>query len=259
MSDGYIKLHRLLLDWEWFSTPNMVTLWIYCLLRSSHKEHSYKGTTLKEGQFIDGRKAISARTGLSEQQVRTCLERLKSTKEITTESMGNFTLFTLNSWKKYQLSENDNQGNNHALTNDQPTINQGLTTYKNGKNGYNGKNGKNNTPPTPKTGVIEDSRFLEFWDAYPKKVDRRGSYRSFLKALKSTTLGTILLAIEQKKKSDQWAKNGGQYIPNPTTWLNQERWNDVTEEVEDTQSWAYLQKQLENEFRGSNESTNLIG
>ena len=36
----------------------------------------------------------------------------------------------------------------------------------------------------------------------------------------------MLSAIDTQKKSDQWKKDGGQFIPNPATWLNQRRWED---------------------------------
>ena len=38
--------------------------------------------------------------------------------------------------------------------------------------------------------------------------------------------GIIISAVKQQKKSTEWAKNNGQFIPHPTTWLNQERWGD---------------------------------
>ena len=36
----------------------------------------------------------------------------------------------------------------------------------------------------------------------------------------------IMEALENQKKSRQWTDKKGQFIPHPTTWLNQERWND---------------------------------
>ena len=33
-------------------------------------------------------------------------------------------------------------------------------------------------------------------------------------------------AVEKQKKTDQWTRDGGQYIPHPATWLNQRRWED---------------------------------
>jgi len=39
----------------------------------------------------------------------------------------------------------------------------------------------------------------------------------------------ILIGLNEYKKCSQWLKDDGQFIPHPTTWLNQERWNDTVE------------------------------
>lgn len=69
--------------------------------------------------------------------------------------------------------------------------------------------------------------FAEFWKAYPRKDDKKRALKKF-KAIKNVekVLPDILADIEIKKKSDQWNENGGKYIPMPSTYLNNERWND---------------------------------
>ena len=69
------------------------------------------------------------------------------------------------------------------------------------------------------------SAFDAFWSAYPKKVGKGAAEKSFSK-LSPSLLPQMLSAIDTQKKSDQWAKDNGQFIPNPTTWLNQRRWED---------------------------------
>lgn len=89
----------------------------------------------------------------------------------------------------------------------------------------------NNTPYSPPEG---DARFDAFWSAYPRKVDKQKAIKSF-KWLKvdDELLRVILAALEKQKRSPQWTKDGGTYIPHPTTWLNNRRW-----EAEDAQSAA---------------------
>lgn len=71
------------------------------------------------------------------------------------------------------------------------------------------------------------SRFEIFWKAYPKKVGKGAAEKSFNKYKPSQALlETMLKAVEQAKQSAQWRRDGGQYIPNPATWLNQRRWED---------------------------------
>ena len=69
--------------------------------------------------------------------------------------------------------------------------------------------------------------FDQFWNAYPRHVNKQGAIKAFEKAkVDGNLLETILTAIERQKKSDQWTKDNGQFIPHPATWLNQRRWDD---------------------------------
>jgi len=72
-----------------------------------------------------------------------------------------------------------------------------------------------------------DERFKTFWSAYPKKVGKGAAEKSFKKYKPDDSLLSVMMkAICTQKDSDQWKKDGGQYIPNPATWLNQRRWED---------------------------------
>lgn len=74
---------------------------------------------------------------------------------------------------------------------------------------------------------LADARFAAFWAAYPKKVGKGPAEKAWAK-IKPTDdlLLTMVSAINQQSKSEQWAKDGGVFIPNPATWLNQQRWLD---------------------------------
>jgi uncharacterized protein YdaU (DUF1376 family) len=71
------------------------------------------------------------------------------------------------------------------------------------------------------------SGFAEFWAAYPKKIGKGAAEKAFKSARINGHMPDLLAAIEAQKQSDQWRKDGGQFIPNPATWLNQRRWEDV--------------------------------
>lgn len=86
---------------------------------------------------------------------------------------------------------------------------------------------RSNTPPTPhrgRTNGEKEQQFEVFWSKYPKKVAKSSAKKAFEKV--SAPLETLLTAIDRQKCSEQWSKDNGQFIPNPATWLNQERWND---------------------------------
>ena len=85
---------------------------------------------------------------------------------------------------------------------------------------------------TTKESVVSEIELMfdQFWAIYPKKVDKKGSLRAFknIKKLKEV-FPEILKAVEIQKRSVQWQKENGQFIPNPTTYIHQERWNTVNE------------------------------
>lgn len=69
--------------------------------------------------------------------------------------------------------------------------------------------------------------FARFWRAYPRKVKREHALKAWRVLKPSPELtDAILAAIEQHKHTDDWVKDGGKYIPHPTTWLNGRRWED---------------------------------
>lgn len=69
--------------------------------------------------------------------------------------------------------------------------------------------------------------FNEFWKAYPKKAGKGAAEAAWNKIQPGKALlAEILSAIETAKRSRQWRRDGGQYIPHPATWLNQRRWED---------------------------------
>lgn len=67
--------------------------------------------------------------------------------------------------------------------------------------------------------------FAEFWTAYPRKVGKGEAEKQWRKA-KGIDLQAVLKAIERARATEQWQKNGGQFIPHPSTWLSQRRWED---------------------------------
>lgn len=83
---------------------------------------------------------------------------------------------------------------------------------------------KNNTPLTPQGGNAVPADFNSFWTAYPRKIGKAAALKAWRKV--KPPLAQALKAISTQKQSDQWRKDGGQYIPNPATWINQGRWED---------------------------------
>lgn len=138
--NGYIKLSRKLLSWRWFNKDYMLRVWMYLLLNASFDLVEIGNAKIGKGQVLVGRKQMAKDLNLSEQQVRTALQRLKSTNEITIESTNQYSIITVVNWEFYQDSTQKSTNKSTDIApNEQPTDNQRITTYKEGKEGKEGK------------------------------------------------------------------------------------------------------------------------
>lgn len=225
---GWVKLYRSMLNNPIvMKDADHLAVWVYLLLNATHEEHKalFKGKkiTMKAGQVITGSKSISCRLSISESKVRRVLDAFKSDGQIDKQTSNKNSLITILSWDLYQQSgkQNDGQMTDKWRTSDgQVTDNRRTSDDKQEcKEGEECKN-ERSTPPIspPKKG------FDRFWAAYPKKVGKQAAKKAFDRV--KVPVETLLTAIEQQKCSDQWSRDNGCYIPNPTTWLNQGRWED---------------------------------
>ena len=237
MERGYVKLWRKTLDSGILQHPTAWQVFGYLLLMANSKPHrriiAGVMTEAKPGEVITGRERLAEELGLSVQQIRTALNLLKKLEIVTIKSTNKYSVISLVNWDRYQQHEPAGQPASPPAG--QPAPNQHLTTEQEVKN--------INTPtlsslrserasPTAKTFPQE---FLDFWAAYPKKTGKDAAYRAWQTKKRERRLPAIdalLEAVRKAKASDQWQEDGGKYIPNPATWLNQGRWED--EAVEDS-------------------------
>ena len=87
----------------------------------------------------------------------------------------------------------------------------------------------NSTIPNQPDGdpPLQERRFAEFWQAYPKKVGKASCLKAWLKLKPTAELfAQIMETLTKQKASEQWQREGGRFIPNPLTWINQGRWDD---------------------------------
>ena len=152
----------------------------------------------------------------------------------------------LNSSQQDSLTE-DNETNGFALTNPiqqekkerinpQPQtpspfaageITQNACMSSSQRDVYHQPQGCMSSAAGERDNVAPYTLFDEFWKAYPKKIGKGYAFECFKKIRVSRSLlDTMLEAIAKQKKSDMWKRDKGQYIPNPSTWLNQKRWED---------------------------------
>lgn len=91
-------------------------------------------------------------------------------------------------------------------------------------------NSSSTTTSTPITTTtcpsVMNGDFELFWEVYPKKTGKKAALQAWNKAKDRPPVADIIQAIEMQNKTQQWMKENGQFIPNPSTWLNQGRWDD---------------------------------
>lgn len=136
MNNGYIKLHRKILDWQWYTDIPTHILFEHLLLTANWQDSKWKNITIKRGQRVTSLQHLSQETGLSVQQVRTSLNKLRSSQEITQSATKKYTLITIENYDLYQFDE---ERATQTATNYQQTNNKQITTneeYKNIRNIY---------------------------------------------------------------------------------------------------------------------------
>ena len=124
---GYIKIYRQMKNWGWYTDIPVKVLFLHLLLSANREAREWNGIKIEQGQLITSLEHLARDSGLTVQQVRTALKKLKSTQEATYKSTSRNTIITINNWDKFQLS---NTNCNKQITNEQQTNNKQITTNK---------------------------------------------------------------------------------------------------------------------------------
>lgn len=152
-------------------------------MKASHKPHKqmvgFQEVFLSPGQFIFGRKAASIELAMTERGVRTCIESLSKSQNVTIKTTNKFSIITIINWDTYQ---EEKEKTTIKTTNNRPTTDQQLTTNKNDKNE---KNEKNKPLPLKKflisriqNGFTPHSeKIIEFFE-YRMKKPKKDRYQS---------------------------------------------------------------------------------
>ena len=219
-SNGHIKIHRKMLDWEWIDKPETVSTFLILLLMANWEDEEHQGVLVRRGQLLTTYKRIGAIAGLTEKQLRTAMMHLEKTGEITKKTAGKRQLITI---EKYELYQGD-------------TSEKGRITAGKGQE----KADSTNYIRNKEIKKYIYMRFEDFWKLYPKKKGKESAKKAWEKLNPSDELvETILSAVQKQASSSDWTKDGGQFIPYPATWLNGHRWEDEeVEQLSELERWA---------------------
>lgn len=202
MEDGWIKMFRLFLEWEWYGDTNMVRVFLHLLLKANFEDKRWCGMVIKRGQLVTSSLALAEETHLSRQRIRTCLSRLEHTGEISIKSTNKFSIITICKYGNYQATNVGNQPTtNQQPTNNQPTTNQQSTNNQPQHKNIRSKEIKNITPSNEGESVETDpsvevdlKSLVEFFN---KSVAECGSVLPKIKGATGKRVGYIKARIRE--------------------------------------------------------------
>lgn len=120
---GFIKIHRSIMDWGWYTDVNTKALFLHLLLSANYVPGEFMGRRIEVGQLATSFANLATETGLSVMAVRTALKHLESTGEITRESNTKYTVISIKNYREYQSATiqttNQKQTSNKRATNEQ--------------------------------------------------------------------------------------------------------------------------------------------
>ena len=229
-NEGYIRLHRKFLDWEWYSDINTSRLFLHMLFKANWKPGRFQGVEVGRGEFVSSYSTLSEESGLSIMSARTAVKHLISTGEITVNKHSKFTVFTINNYSKYQ---DDNTQANSQLTGDQQAANKQLTTIEESKKEI--KEEVKNKEHKYSAG------FCAVWEAYPRKNEKGQAYRQY-KARLNDGFSEDELITAVKRYADQCREQhtDKRYIKLCSTFLgpNTPFLDFLEKEVKEDEGWG---------------------
>lgn len=222
----FLKLYYKFLEWEWYTNANVMRLFIHCLLKANRQTKKWQGITIERGSFITSYNHLAIELNLSTQQVRTALDKLENTGEITRRitrnQQGSNTMIIVNNYNEYQPS---NTQDNTQITLKQHSNNTQITTTKECNNVYNEKNDRviNINAPNP------NNIFNPIVKEFQKKIKEILNYSIRLSGVQCDKVvelnqriddfsATIPLVLERLKKI-QWNFDDGSIVNADIDWL----------------------------------------
>lgn len=131
---GFVVINRNILDWEWFTDPNTLLVFMYLLIKANWKDKTWGKRKIKRGQLVTSLAKIAEETGLSVKNVRTALAHLEQTNQVANLSTPQYRIITIKNYSKYQDLANkpakQRQSNGTQTANERQTNGKQTATTK---------------------------------------------------------------------------------------------------------------------------------
>lgn len=164
-TNGFVKLDRGILNWEWYEDTYTARLFFHCILKANWKAGNWKGQPYERGQFITSLPSLAKELGCSERNIRTALKHLISTGEVTSKTTNRYRIITVCNYDKYQST--DRQTDRQVTGNRQASDRQVTADeeYKEIKN--------------KRSNNIYVANFECIWKIYPRKQEKALAYKKY--------------------------------------------------------------------------------
>lgn len=215
--NGYIKISRELLDLEWYKDINSFKLFMHLILEANETPVNRKGITIPRGSVAKSYSELAEETGLSRQNVRTSLKKMKLYGEIEVERSGRLSIFKVNNYNKYHISDCEDF--------------DGL--YERGKGVSERKSEQNAEDKRNTCGFYQEKMFDDFWSVYPRKEHRDLSKQEYIKMLSSNREAReedILEASKNYKEHCEILRKQEKFIYMAHNWIKNNIWVDFLPE-----------------------------
>lgn len=215
--NGHILLDRKILEWEWYKDINTCKLFLHLLLKANWEDERFQDIEVPCGSFISSYQTLATETGLTIQKIRTAINHLKSTGELTIHPYPKFSVFTVKNYRIYQES--------NITTNNQITENEHV--YESQKTQIEER--KINAKTTYKQKI---EMFDTFWNIYPRKKARVLAEQAYADLILSEKVKEEQLIIATKNYTEacRILKTPDNFINMPHNWLNKTVWIDYLPE-----------------------------
>ena len=184
-----------MLNWRWYTNPNTFRLFFHLLLTANYEPKDFETITVQRGQRIVSIQKLSEELNASVRSIRTALNHLKSTNEVTIETTTKYSIITIKNYDMYQSATNtltnDRQTNDKRPTNDRQTNDKRPT---NDRQQWNKDKKEKNIKESIRKGerartqphgqfqnvFLTDEEMHELWkqypDSYERKIERLSQY-----------------------------------------------------------------------------------
>jgi len=232
--EGFVKVWRKIKKWEWYDDDETLAFFVRLIMKANWEDKRWHGHVVPRGSFIAGRKTLAKEFKRSERRIRTLVERLKATSELTSKSTNRFTIYTLVNYEKYQSRDfettsqvTSQPSGKRPASRQQETTTKEVQEVKEDKEIYIKTQGVFR-PPTRGSETME--KFDEFWSIYPKKVGKLAAYRVWAALKLNGETDSVIEAVKKQMDSKNWQEK--KFIPKPENWLADGRWDDAVEEAD---------------------------